>query len=97
MSVVRKSRLAKRDLIEIWCYISVESEHFADAILDKIEAKLKALADNPKMGTGRPEYGPHIRSFVVGHHIIFYRPIALGIEVVRVVHGKRDVRRMFRR
>lgn len=28
-------------------------------------------------------------------HLIFYRPINYGIEVVRVIHGARDIERLF--
>jgi plasmid stabilization system protein ParE len=39
-----------------------------------------------------PAYGP-IRGFE--KHVIFYRPIANGIEVVRVLHASRDLEAMF--
>ena len=31
------------------------------------------------------------RSFPLGNHLIFYRPIDDGIELVRVLHGARDI------
>lgn len=43
------------------------------------------------MGRSRPELGPEIRSFPVGRYVIFYLPLPKGIEVVRVLHGSRDV------
>ena len=33
----------------------------------------------------------------VASHLIFYRPIKNGVEIVRVVHGARDIESLFRR
>jgi toxin ParE1/3/4 len=54
------------------------------------------LAGAPAMGRNRPELGPDIRSFVADRHVIFSRPSGpAGIEVVRVLHGTRDVDALF--
>jgi toxin ParE1/3/4 len=33
----------------------------------------------------------------VGNYVVFYRPIENGIEVVRVLHGRRDIAALFSR
>jgi toxin ParE1/3/4 len=59
---------------------------------------LKLLAEFPGLGRQRDELGPAVRSFPVGNCIIFYLPLADGVEVIRVLHGARDIRKfMFRR
>ena len=45
------------------------------------------------MGPRRPELGTELRSFAVARYVIYYRPIEGGIEVIRVLHSARDVRR----
>ena len=50
-----------------------------------------SLASNPGMGRVRNELMEGIRSFAVGRYVIFYRSIPKGIEIVRVLHGARDV------
>lgn len=53
------------------------------------------LANNPLIGRERPEFRPDLRSYGVGSYIIFYRQIAAGIEIMRVVHGARDLDAIF--
>ena len=49
----------------------------------------------PGIGRARPELRPDLRSFAVGRYVIFYRATREGIEVVRVIHGMRDIDRIF--
>ncbi len=91
MPVVIKLPRAKSDLVEIWDYIADDNEARADAFVDMIDQKLHALASNPGMGRARDELAEGLRSFPVGRYVIFYRPISNGIEIVRVLHGARDI------
>ena len=43
----------------------------------------------------RDELAPGIRSFPFGRYLVFYLPISDGIDVVRVLHGARDVDKVF--
>ena len=45
------------------------------------------------IGRMRDDLQPDLRSFAAGSYLIFYRPIDDGIEVVRVLHGARDIER----
>jgi len=36
-----------------------------------------------------------MRSFPVGRYVIFYLPLADGSDIVRVLHGARDIERIF--
>jgi toxin ParE1/3/4 len=47
------------------------------------------------IGVKRNELMPSLRSFVVDRYVIFYLPIPKGIEVVRVLHGARDLNALF--
>ena len=53
------------------------------------------LARNPAAGRERPELVSDLRSFLVGRYILFYRPIDDGVEIVRVLHGARDIDSIF--
>jgi toxin ParE1/3/4 len=78
-------------LAEIWEYIGANNPDAADRLLDNINDKVKLIAESPYIGREREELAPGIRSFPAGRYLIFYRPIADGIEIVRVLHGSRDV------
>jgi len=93
--ILRRPR-AQADLDEIWDFIADDSEERADSFIDLLDGKFQTLAQNPKLGRTREELAKGLRSFPVGHYIIFYLPLADGIEIVRVLHGARDLVALFR-
>jgi len=93
---IRIADRARNDLDDIWDYIAQRNLDAADAFLDKLQARFPMLARYPEAGRLRQELGPTLRSFPVGEFIIFYRPIPQGIEVARVLRGRRDIERIFR-
>jgi toxin ParE1/3/4 len=82
---------AENDLDEIWWYIAQDSLHNADKFLDLIQERCLALVNFPKMGISRDELNPGLRSHPVGNYLIFYFPLEDGIDIVRVIHGSRDI------
>jgi toxin ParE1/3/4 len=87
----RKSPQAEIDLTSIWDFIADDSMKAADALLDRIEAAFDMLAERPLAGRARDDLASNLRSFPVGSYIIFYIPVSDGIEVVRVISGRRDI------
>jgi toxin ParE1/3/4 len=63
MSTLLRKPLAEADLLDIWDFIANESPEKADRFLQKIETKLKILAENPGMGRNRDELVPSLQSF----------------------------------
>jgi toxin ParE1/3/4 len=47
------------------------------------------------MGRERIDIAPLVRSFPVNNYLIFYRLIEEGIEIVRVIHGARNIPNLF--
>lgn len=90
--VVRPAALA--DVADIWAFIAEDSVNHADRFAALIDERFRALARRPHMGRSRPELATDLRSFAVGRYIIFYLPLHKGVEVVRVLHGARDVERV---
>lgn len=88
---VFRTRRAREDLVEIWRYVARDNPMAADALLDRIDGSCSLLADNPELGQARPDIRPGLRYFVVERYIIIYRALEGGVEVVRVVHGARDL------
>jgi toxin ParE1/3/4 len=66
-------------------------------LIDRFDETLQMLAQNPMTGRAREELAPKVRSFPVGNYLLFYRPAQDGIELIRVLHGARDLRRLFKR
>ena len=57
--------------------------------------KIKTLAKNPLMGRARDELSDDLRSWPIKPYIVFYLPLSDGVEVVRVLHGSRDIENLF--
>jgi toxin ParE1/3/4 len=93
-SVLRTSR-ANLDLVEIAFHIAEDNPAAAENWLDAFGEKCQLLARMPELGRKRPDLAPKLRSFPIGNYVIFYRPVAEGIQVIRVLHGARDVRKHF--
>lgn len=91
---LRTSR-AHLDLVEISFRIAGENPAAADRWLDSIDEKCQLLARMPELGRKRPDLAAGLRSLPVGNYVIFYRPMDDGIQVIRVLHGARDLPPLF--
>ncbi|MHB8502605.1 MAG: type II toxin-antitoxin system RelE/ParE family toxin [Candidatus Acidiferrales bacterium] len=95
MSQLRISPRASADLIEIWSYIADDSVANADVFIDKLNETMQLLARQPGSGRRREELAPGIQGFSFGRYIIFYRVLTSAVEIVRVLHGARDIENIF--
>jgi len=86
---------AEADLEEIGDYIAQGSPARALAFVRRLRDRCDALARYPYSGRARPELRPELRSMPTGSYVLFYRPLADGIEVVRVLHGRQDIEDRF--
>jgi len=92
MPEIRRTARAEEDLIDIWVYIAHDNIRAADRVLDEIEDSFFLLAEQPRLGRERPDIAPELRYLPVRRYLILYRDIPEGIEIIRVVHGARDIR-----
>ncbi|PHS15257.1 MAG: plasmid stabilization protein [Blastopirellula sp.] len=98
MPLVDISSAAEADLYEIAFYIGHKdrSPQGAERLLQAIEESCALHAQQPLMGTARPDIGDGIRLFSCGTKsnpngwIVIYRPIENGIELVRVFRGSQN-------
>ncbi len=103
MNTVVKREAAIRDLEEIFVYLGGADLNTAFDFLIAAEQTFELLAKMPRLGSQRRFQSTRIsnmRQFPVDGYevyLIFYEPIADGIEVVRVLHGKRDIEAIFSR
>jgi toxin ParE1/3/4 len=76
--------------LEIWLYIAQDNPKAADRLLDRINSACNTLAKSPRAGHARSDLGAGARSHP-GRYVIYYRKVAVGIEVIRVLSGYRDI------
>lgn len=91
-----RTHQAEEDLIDIWRFIAEDDPLAADRLLDRIDNACSHLAENPQLGPARPDLRLELRYMIVARYLILYRVMAEGVEIVRVVHGARDLPRLFR-
>jgi toxin ParE1/3/4 len=89
--VILQRPRAVLDLAEIWSYIAEDSVTNADRFAARIDKNFRLLAGRPGIGRARLELSPDLRSFVIGNYVVFYLPLRNGIDVIRVLHGARDI------
>lgn len=83
---------ARADLFSIDSYLAERNPLAAERLSERLLHAMQTLALMPGMGRSCADFGlPSVRRFVVEQHHIFYTPSASGIQVVRVIHGRRDV------
>ena len=97
MGLIRRTATSRRDYEAIWDYVAAHNVMAADDLLRTFDEKLRILSDFPGAGPARPELRPRLRSFPVGNYLLFYRPTRGGIELLRVLHGARDLRKAIKR
>lgn len=91
MARVTRRPQAEDDILDIWQFIAEDNIAAADRWIDRLDETLARCATQPKMGRARDELAPGLRSFPFGLYVVFYAPLADGIDVVRVLHGSRDM------
>ncbi len=92
---------ADRDLDEQFAYIAKDNLRAAERFLLATQATFARLAAMPELGGTWEFEDPRLAGIRVWQvsgfekHLVFYRPIQNGIEVVRVLHGARDIGAVF--
>jgi len=88
---------ALQDREDIHNFIAMDDATAADRVIQSFEDEITLLSSQPEMGKINPRLR-HLRLWVVTqfpNDLIFYRLRAGGVEVVRVLHGARDLPSIF--
>lgn len=97
MKPVRLRPRAREDIEDIWRFVARDSVERADRLVDDLTARFALIAADPEMGAERADLADGLRHFPCGRYIIFYTPEDEGPVVERVLHGARDLPRLFGR
>jgi toxin ParE1/3/4 len=63
----------------------------ADRLYDRIETRVETLRTFPEAGVSRPNIAPDARLLIEPPYLIFYRLRSDTIQIVRVLHGARNI------
>jgi toxin ParE1/3/4 len=92
---VTRTPRANADLDDIWWRVALDNPAAADRLIDRIVARCRDLAEYPRLGPACPEIAPEARVLVVGDYLTLYRVDGDNAEIVRVVHGARELKSLF--
>lgn len=93
----RLSKSAIDDLESIWFYTFENwSKDQADEYLNLIYSKINILSKNPELGKPIDHIRLNYKSLIAGSHIIFYnREDKHLVNIVRILHYRRDIEEFF--
>ncbi|HYA17179.1 MAG TPA: type II toxin-antitoxin system RelE/ParE family toxin [Bryobacteraceae bacterium] len=88
---------AVEDIDEIWWFISQDDLNAANRVEGEIVAACRSLALHPLMGIRRPDITSlPVRFWTLPrypNYVIVYRPGTDPLQVIAVLHGRRDLAR----
>lgn len=83
------------DLRHIASFIAQDNPAAASDWLDEMERLFSILATQPRIGKRmRTKRLGTIRQFSRGSYVVYFRPLSDGLEILRVLHGARDHKRI---
>jgi antitoxin ParD1/3/4/toxin ParE1/3/4 len=86
---------AEGDIVGILDYIEQDNPPAATRVREALVDAMRLLAEHPGIGHTRADLADElVRFWPVFSYLVIYRPGRNPIEIVRVLHGKRDVRRL---
>jgi toxin ParE1/3/4 len=100
MAVSRRTRFLA-DMWEVVEYLGADDPDVALRFVDRVEATVAGLERMPGIGDAAPFADPRyagIRRTTVRNfrkYVVYYRERADGIELLRLLHGSRDIRTIF--
>ncbi|KUM24069.1 plasmid stabilization protein [Mesorhizobium loti] len=82
---------AESDVEAIGDYIAERNPNAAIRLVNALERRWDLLTLHPFSGAPRDDIAPGIRHLIVGEYLTFYRVAEDAIEIVRVLHGRRNI------
>jgi toxin ParE1/3/4 len=88
---IEPSRAALADFDAIYDYISRDIPRAAAQVLRSLDRSIQLLSDQPKLGKAFRHRRLRLRLLTHGDYLVFYRERPGVIEIVRVIHGRRNI------
>lgn len=93
--------VAEEDLTEAYLYIGADSPEAAERLLEAVGDAVALLLENPQGGSPREFRSPRARGVRFWapegfpNHLIFFKVSGHDMEVIRFLHGARNLPRCF--
>ncbi|QKQ74248.1 type II toxin-antitoxin system RelE/ParE family toxin [Nostoc sp. TCL240-02] len=87
--------LASRDINEIADYFAETSVEAGERFFSEFNRKCQQLVAFPNSGKSYAKIRPDLRGISLQGYIVFYRVLDNGIEILRVVSGRRNFPSLF--
>jgi toxin ParE1/3/4 len=88
---IELTRAALADFDDIYDYIARDNPRAAAQALRSLDESIQLLSDQPKMGEVFRHRRLRLRLLTHDDYLVFYRERPGVIEIVRVIHGRRNI------
>ncbi len=95
--MVKWTSTAKKDLKKIYSYIAEDSKYYARRVAQDIVEKTEGLNDFPEIGRIVPEINDKkIRELIIYSYRLIYEVKNDDVDILAIIHGKRDFFRAYK-
>ncbi|EHQ1051767.1 type II toxin-antitoxin system RelE/ParE family toxin [Salmonella enterica] len=86
---------AELDHEAIGDWIAQDNPVRAVSFTEELYQQCLLIAESPDIYRERPEFGEGLRSCTYGRYLVLYRVLDTEVRIERLVHGSRDIIRIF--
>jgi toxin ParE1/3/4 len=85
---------ARADLDDIWVYSAQRwGTDQAEDYIRLLQNAIETVAEEPRRGRACDEFRKGYRKYPAGSHVLFYRNVKSGIDIIRILHSGMDFER----
>jgi toxin ParE1/3/4 len=88
---IELSRAALADFDAIYDFIARENPRAAADVLRALDQSIQLLTSQPRLGRVYRHRRLRLRLLTHGDYLVFYREHPRAIEIVRLIHGRRNI------
>jgi toxin ParE1/3/4 len=88
---IELSRAALADFDAVYDYIARDNPRAAEQVLRSLDQSIQLLTEQPKLGKVYRHRRLRLRLLVHGDYLVFYRDRPGIIEIIRIIHGRRNI------
>lgn len=88
---IELSRTALADFDAIYDYIARDNPSAAARVLRSLDHSIQLLVEQPRLGKAFHHHRLKLRILTHDDYLVFYRERPGVIEIVRVIHGSRNI------